>query len=169
MQSDTLSIYEKLYSTTATVRPCRSNGADIDQPPQPRKIVINAGIGGFGLSYKAVMRYAELKGITLYAANLLHPVSSKAVPYYGDEPALFVHYATSPLNEKSEFNEEDYFYETLIPRDDPSLVQAVEELGSEASGMSKLKIVEIPADVEWEIQSSSAGRESVHEKHRVWE
>lgn len=138
-------------------------------PPQLRKIVINSGIGGFGLSYKAVMRYAELKGITLYAANLLHPASSKAVPYYGDEPALFVHYATSPLNEKSEFNDEDYFYETLIPRDDPSLVRAVEELGIEAnSRMSKLKIVEIPTDVEWEIQNSSDGRESVHEKHRVW-
>lgn len=138
-------------------------------PPQLRKIVINSGIGGFELSYKAVMRYADLNGITLYAANLLHPVSSKAVPYYGEEPALFVHYATSPLNEKSEFDEEDYFYETLIQRDDPSLVQVVEELGSAANSMmSKLKIVEIPADVEWEIQSKSDGSESVHEKHRVW-
>ena len=30
------------------------------------KVVINACYGGFGLSEKAVMRYAELKGLTLY-------------------------------------------------------------------------------------------------------
>ena len=30
------------------------------------KVVINACYGGFGLSHKAIMRYAELKGFKLY-------------------------------------------------------------------------------------------------------
>lgn len=45
----------------------------------------------------------------------------------------------------------------------------METLGDAASGkQSKLKIVEIPDDVEWEIAEYD-GRESIEEKHRSWE
>jgi hypothetical protein len=48
------------------------------------------------------------------------------------------------------------------------LVQIVRELGAEAdSKFANLKIVEIPADVEWEIGEYD-GREWVAEKHRTW-
>jgi hypothetical protein len=33
------------------------------------KVVYNACYGGFGLSHEAIMRYAEIKGITLYSDN----------------------------------------------------------------------------------------------------
>ena len=47
-------------------------------------------------------------------------------------------------------------------------IQVVEELGEEANTpASKLKIVEIPDDVEWEIEEYD-GIEWVAEKHRVW-
>lgn len=60
-------------------------------------------------------------------------------------------------------NEFDY------ERDHPLLVECVETLGDAASGkQSKLKIVEIPDDVEWEIAEYD-GRESIEEKHRSWE
>ena len=55
-----------------------------------------------------------------------------------------------------------------IERNDPFLIQVVEELGFEASDLfSELKVVEIPDDVDWIIQDYD-GREWVAEKHRTW-
>lgn len=59
-------------------------------------------------------------------------------------------------------------YDFEINRSDPILVKVVEELGDDASGKhSRLKIVDIPDDVEWEI-GEYGGREWVAEKHRRW-
>jgi len=53
-------------------------------------------------------------------------------------------------------------------RDDPVLIQIIEDLGKDANGCSSdLKIVEIPSDVEWEIRDYD-GLEWVAEKHRTW-
>ena len=55
-----------------------------------------------------------------------------------------------------------------IPRDDPTLIQVIEKLGQDAWGnYAELKIVEIPDDVEWEINDYD-GRECIEEKHRKW-
>jgi hypothetical protein len=55
-----------------------------------------------------------------------------------------------------------------ISRDDPVLIEVIEELGDAANGdCAELAIVEIPDDVEWEI-SEYDGREHVAEKHRTW-
>ena len=55
-----------------------------------------------------------------------------------------------------------------IARNDPILVYVVETLGNEANGsFAKLRIVEIPDDVNWEI-SDYDGMESVEEVHRSW-
>lgn len=53
-------------------------------------------------------------------------------------------------------------------RNDPILVQVVEELGDKASAKySRLKVVEIPDDVEWVIAEYD-GNEWVAEKHSTW-
>jgi len=53
-------------------------------------------------------------------------------------------------------------------RDHALLVRVVEELGDKASGRcADLKVVEIPDDVEWEIDEYD-GSEHVAEKHRTW-
>lgn len=53
-------------------------------------------------------------------------------------------------------------------RADPVLVRVVEELQEEANGLySELKIVEIPNDVEWQIEEYD-GSEWIAEKHRIW-
>ena len=53
-------------------------------------------------------------------------------------------------------------------RNDPVLVQVVETLGDKANGRcAKLRIVEIPDNVNWEI-SEYDGNESVEEVHRSW-
>ncbi len=55
-----------------------------------------------------------------------------------------------------------------IPRDDEQLVQVVEALGPSANGhAAMLKVVAIPQDVEWEIETV-AGVEHVSEVHRRW-
>jgi hypothetical protein len=60
------------------------------------------------------------------------------------------------------------FYDRDIPRDDAVLILVVEELGDAANGVcADLKIVEIPDDVEWQIDEYD-GNEWVAEKHRTW-
>ncbi len=64
----------------------------------------------------------------------------------------------------------DASYEFEVVRNNPVLIAVVEELGAaKASGSySALKVVEIPDDVEWMIDSVN-GDESVVEKHRTWQ
>lgn len=53
-------------------------------------------------------------------------------------------------------------------RNDKRLVKCVEELGAEANGScANLKVVEIPDDVEWEIDEYD-GMETIEEVHRSW-
>ena len=60
------------------------------------------------------------------------------------------------------------FWDRSIPRDCETLVQIVQELGKKADGKySELRIVEVPDDVEWQIDDYD-GQEWVAEKHRTW-
>lgn len=55
-----------------------------------------------------------------------------------------------------------------IKRNDPILIQVIEELGEKANGnVATLKIIEIPDDIEWEIEEYD-GSEWISEKHRTW-
>ena len=61
------------------------------------------------------------------------------------------------------------WYDRDIPRDDPYLIKIVRDLGMTANGAhANLKIVEIPPDVEWQIEEYD-GNEWVAEKHRIWQ
>jgi len=112
------------------------------------KIVINADFGGFSLSHEAIRRYAELKGITLFTEK----TDSEYIPY------------SYSIDEKGEIP----FYDNEIPRDDPALVQTVQELGEAANGnFATLKLTEIPDGVNWYI-SEYDGLEHVAERHRTW-
>jgi hypothetical protein len=53
-------------------------------------------------------------------------------------------------------------------RCDPLLIQVIEEMGNAASGdFSKVRIVEVPDEVDWEIDEYD-GYEHIAEKHRTW-
>jgi len=122
------------------------------------KIVINSDFGGFGLSPDAIRRYTELKGYNIVEAGK-----------EGEWKALFAHptYSGSFENMTSE-ERDDILSEYDIPRDDPALIQVVEEMGEGAnSTFATLKIVEIPDDVDWTIQEYD-GTEWVAEVHRTW-
>lgn len=55
-----------------------------------------------------------------------------------------------------------------VKRDDPYLVQTVEELKEEAEfWTSQLKVVQIPDLVIWDIEENE-GKETIVERHRKW-
>lgn len=64
---------------------------------------------------------------------------------------------------------EQTVYLREIARHDPALVQVVEEMGGKADGNhAKLKVVEIPDDVEYIIEEYD-GLEHIAEVHRTWD
>ena len=146
---------------------------------QMKKIAINNCYGGFGLSHKAILNYAKRKGIELHAYDDERgedgsrvPGRDRYLPYVqaeGTDDPWFIYYTTKPIGEDGKIHEDTYFATHDFNRDDPDLISVIAEMGSKAaSGMcANLKIVEIPDDIEWEIDEYD-GMESIHEKHRSW-
>ena len=125
------------------------------------KLVYNNCYGGFGLSDKAIRRYAELKGIKLYEkydpSNLFNVISFTTIPY---EEYEILYEADAELGNFSHSNEV-YFTDRDIERDDPFLVQVVEELGEESNGRcANLQIAVVPAGTLYRIDEYD-GNESV--------
>lgn len=150
------------------------------------KIVINACFGGFNLSPFGVKELARRKGKECYFFT-----SPMAGPYEpltingAEEAFIFTAFSIPHPNEvlgikkwsemsaeeKAEHNEMYDKYsinKREIPRDDKDLVELVEEFGDKMSGCyARLKVVEIPDGVEWEIEEYD-GNETIAEKHRTW-
>lgn len=117
-----------------------------------QKIVINKRFGGFGLSKAAMIRLRELGS----EAALKEPIEPGEKYYDGSvfDPGLRILTAS---------------FSPDIDRDDPLLIQVVEEMGDAADGdYATLAIIEIPDDVEWEIDEYD-GKEHIAEKHRTWD
>jgi hypothetical protein len=113
-------------------------------------IVINTQHGGFGLSYEAAVMYLEQSQIpyTLTERN-----DRNSTQVYG--PQIIVN--------GQAWSDRD------VDRSDPVLVRVVQELGDQANTrFATLKIVRIPADVDWSIEEYD-GREWVAEVHRTWD
>jgi uncharacterized protein YnzC (UPF0291/DUF896 family) len=160
------------------------------------EIVVNKCYGGFRLSPLATARLAELKGRKCYfytdardaSDNLIlngplvqismEQAKNEFIWYAYDIPE-----ADEKLREKKKWREmtdeerraQNKLYDQHsidhgreLERNDPHLVQVVNELGEKANGPhAKLTIVEVPDGVEWELDEYG-GIESVHEKHRVF-
>lgn len=143
------------------------------------KVVKNVCYGGFGLSVKAESRYLELKGMTAFFYKQNKYSSMDGYDEYvrvttedaQKESGLSLHTVTADLGEvlrDCKSLNENYFSSYRIKRDDPMLIQVVEELGEEANGAcADLEIAEIPDGIEYEI-SEYDGLESIHEAHRSW-
>ena len=142
------------------------------------RLVINQCFGGFGLSNKAIKRYLELQGKDVYfykQTKYNHRDGYVEYTLYdGKDSGLFSITMTKHLGDVysgeiyNKENSEYSFYVGDLKRDDPILVQVVEELTEEADGScAKLRIVEIPDGVDYYIDDYD-GQESVHEQHRSW-
>jgi hypothetical protein len=108
------------------------------------EVVINRCFGGFCISDEAVELYLQKAELTYTKYNDEYYIASNGEKY----------------NEYS-FSEDE-------KRTDPILIQVVKELKEKSFGYcSKLKIVEIPDNIEFEI-SDYDGKEIVEEKHLKW-
>jgi hypothetical protein len=141
------------------------------------KVVINACFGGFSLSPEATLELWRRGG----------PVTATPVAeFYGksgnadaDLAAWRVYLANPALRRSlahtTVFSPDETLalYAGRCNNDDgmrshPELVKLVEEMGEAAWGAcAKLKVVEVPDDVDWEIDEYD-GSECVSEKHRSW-
>lgn len=128
------------------------------------KIVINKCYGGFGVSALALKRLIELgaKGIESW------PQEEDGLGY-GDPVDLGNGFVGYPLYDVVIKDGAIYsFNRDYEHRNDPLLVQVIEELGVNANGrFAELKIVDIPDNLEYEIEEYD-GVEWVAEKHRTW-
>ena len=139
-----------------------------------QKIAVNRCYGGFDLSHAAWKLYAAKKNIDLHwywmsygVKNTAHideePTHDNYIIMYQGEPVELDPADTYGIKESDKHLAEYY-----IDRDDPTLIEVIEELGDAASGrFGNLKVVEIPDDVEWVIEDYD-GMETVEEKHRSW-
>ena len=141
-----------------------------------KEVIINNCFGGFSLSHEGVMEYAKTKGIKLYPFidkrnpdGSLQSYESKAFePYTNQTDTWMIYYTTKPLK-NGKYDEDAWFSERDIDRDDPDLIKTVRKLRKKANGScAELKIIKIPSDVEYEIDEYD-GLESIHEKHRSWQ
>jgi hypothetical protein len=142
-----------------------------------RRIVINDCYGGFGLSSTAVLRYLELlgkpvwgeidekcKSLEMWKYWLVSPDAERVDP----SPTNWHDMTMAERIAHNQAHKQQVFDPMDIARDDPYLVQVIEELGNEANSKhAKLKIVEIPAHVKWQIEEYD-GNEWVAEAHQTW-
>jgi hypothetical protein len=73
------------------------------------------------------------------------------------------------IDRYNELSGKNVTYQYDIKREDPFLIQAIEEIGLIASAgrHSELKIVNIPEDIAWFVDDYD-GMETIHEYHRMW-
>jgi hypothetical protein len=139
------------------------------------KIAINGCYGGFHLSLAALYWLATnsesfLEDCTPIAGWFQGEKQIHKVIAHPDLKDLWVYVGR--------WDNETYVYQdkVLSPyhyrddhRNDPDLIRCIETLGDAAcsGGHSKIKLVEIPDDVDWVIEEYD-GMEWVAEKHRCW-
>ena len=122
------------------------------------KVILNKDYGGFGVSAKAHKLYAERLGKELfyYVGHYEKPhVVYKKVSYedFIKKNTLFYFYSFKDLGDetfKDLVEQDDNSILNLDEhhREDPLLIQIVEELGEEASSWAAtLKVVEIPDEL----------------------
>lgn len=100
------------------------------------KIVYNGTYGGFSLSDLAKDRFCELKGWQVWKEK--DKWSLGGLTYYLDPP---------------EAEDRKVFRDRELDRDDPTLIQVVEELGDTANGrFAQLVIQDILAGTKYRIQ-----------------
>jgi hypothetical protein len=145
-----------------------SHGREINPTRLARlsvKVVINKRHGGFGLSDAAYEKLIEY-GVPVVAYVEGNDDGEREVIYDDD-----LTQDKSPLYCSMRRLRGSRYWDTWITRSNrnhPLVVRAVEELGEAADGKyAKLKVVEIPDDVQWEIDEYD-GLEEVAEVHRTW-
>jgi len=140
------------------------------------KVVINSDLGGFGLSIEAQKKIAEIgcphtKWVPENEYFRKDSESSDIKIWGSVEKARQGHCEFCGIpreNGKVLVDDHRRIYKNPIVRTCPALIKVIEEMGTKANGKhATLKIVEIPDNIEFEIEEYD-GSEWVSEKHRTW-
>lgn len=138
------------------------------------KIILNKCYGGFGLSEEAYELYAKKKGWTLYpyynSSENNFTTFKKTTLKKGNSPFLTYYFIEDFGDEvfKNTIDWSKNLYLNYTYRNDPILIEVVEELGEKANGrFSNLVVVEIPDNMDYVIDDYD-GIETLHENVRAW-
>lgn len=125
------------------------------------KIAINKLSVYFELSPRAWKRYVELSGKDLH---FLDDETYQEIDIKSDNNHRYILLDARYYNE----NAESVKFEP--ERNDPALIQTLEELGALANtDWSEFKIIEIPDDVNWHVvKDYDNDFEYIEEIHRIW-
>jgi len=144
-----------------------------------KKIVINVWYGGFGLSNEAEDLYAKKAGFELFRYVERNTENGRRFVKLNESdevPSHILHRIEYTFKKDhgdsfSEFPDDDSYWYSRddIERNDIHLIETIEELGTEKASAkhSKLKVVEIPDDVDYTIEEYE-GFEHIAEVHRTW-
>jgi hypothetical protein len=116
------------------------------------KVILNKCFGGFGLSYEAYKLYAKKKGLELFAYELGPNLTYRRA---NAKEGFLVTYTTRDCGDNPKFADETAWKDVLHlgseHREDPVLIEVVEELGDKANTpCSHLRIVNIPDGMDTE-------------------
>ena len=138
-----------------------------------KKVILNKCYGGFGVSIEVYKLYAKKKGLSICFYDCDYR-NGKTIYKKIEEPTnpVFFHCFTKDIEDNVTISDDDYEkYSLWLCRDyreDPTLIEVVEELGEKAnSPFSDLRIVEIPSDLDYVIDDYD-GIETLHENVREW-
>ncbi len=137
-----------------------------------KKVILNKCFGGFGVSKKAYELYTKKKGLNLFCYECDIKDYRNHIYKYAKDDNLFNHYFTKDFGDNVQISNEDYekysLYLDTRYREDPILIEVIEELGEEANNKySQLKIVEIPDNLNYTIDDYD-GIETLHQEVQEW-
>jgi len=133
------------------------------------KVILNKCFGGFSPSHEAYKLYAKKKGLKLFAYELSADLRYKRAD---DKTGILITYTTRDYGDHPKYNvffeENDILYLGSDHREDPVLIEVVEELGKKASSfVSDLRIVNIPDGMDYVIDEYD-GIETLHARVQEW-
>ena len=136
------------------------------------KVILNKCYGGFGVSQEAYELYAKKKGIEIFSYKLECRNDKPIYRKTDMGSSIFTITFTKDFGdcvELSDDNSEKYILELCSNhREDPVLIEVVEELGKKANGpFGELVVVDIPDGMEYEIDEYD-GVETLHQKVKKW-
>ncbi len=120
------------------------------------KIILNKCYGGFDVSKEAYMLYAKKKGLDLFMYEIDFLNKTFHYKKTNEDKSIMVSYFTKDFGDNIKISNEDYkkycLYLNDEHRQDPILIEVVEELGDKASGrFGRLEVVEIPDNCYYKI------------------
>jgi len=127
------------------------------------EVVINRCYGGFSISVGALEELYKMKSDVLEKIPIKEYFQKDETQEYMDGHIKMCGLVVKDSQVISLKDRRD-----KLVRGNKDLITVIKKLGDKANGQcAKLEVIEVPADVEWEIDEYD-GMESVEETHRSW-